>query len=131
MRTRAYRPEVLDCLEDRSLLSGLAGLSAHPVVLTHRRFNFVVERLRQGFDLFGRYRDIIQLRDEIDDLVVLIPFERVDGLGVSIDRIVNRMRRDLSAHVPHAVRSALNDVIAATRADVASRVRSGDVVLRG
>jgi hypothetical protein len=130
MRTRAYRPEAPCCLEDRSLLSSVAGPSAHPVVLTHRRLNFVLERMRQGFDLFGRYRDVIQLHSEIEDVVVMIPFERVDGLEVSIDRIVDRMRHDLSDHVPHAVRSALNDVIAVTRADVQARVRAGDVVLR-
>jgi hypothetical protein len=130
MRTRAYRPEVPGCLEDRTLLSGVAGLSADPVVLTHRRLNFVIERIGQGFELGARYGDVIHLRNEIDDVVVLIPFERVDGLDATIDRIVNRMQHDLAAHVPHAVRTAFNDVIAATRAEVAARVRAGDVVLR-
>ena len=131
MRTRAYRPEVPVCLEDRSLLSGVAGLSADPVVLPQRRFNFVGEHMQQGFVLFARDRDVIQLRGEIiDDVAVMIPFGRVDGLGVSINRIVNRMQHDLSAHVPHAIRSALNDVIAVTRADVKARVQAGDVVVR-
>ena len=48
MRTRAYRPEVPGCLEDRSLLSGVAGLSADPVVLPHRRFNLVAEHMRRA-----------------------------------------------------------------------------------
>ena len=61
---------------------------------------------------------------------MMIPFERVDGLDVSINRIVNRMQHDLSANVPHAVRSARNDVIAATLADVEARVQAGDVVVR-
>ena len=130
MRTRAYRPEAPVCLEDRSLLSAAAGLSADPVVLPHPRFSFILERLREDFELFGRYRNVPFLRDEISDVIGGIPFERVDGLGVSIDRIVNRMRHDLSAHVPHAIRSALNDVIAVTRAEVEVRVRSGDVVVR-
>jgi hypothetical protein len=129
MRTRAYRPEVPGCLEDRPLLSGVAGLSAHPVVLSHRQFNFVAEHMRMGFDLFARYRDVSQLRNEINDVVVMIPFGQVDGLEVSINRIVNRMQHDLSAHVPHAIRSALNDVLAVTRADVEARVRAGDVVV--
>jgi hypothetical protein len=130
MRTRAYRPEFPACLEDRSLLSAAAGLPADPVVLPLRRFNFVVVHIRQSFDLFRRYRDVIQLRDEVDDVVAQIPFERVDGLGDSIDRIVNGMRHDLSAHVPHAIRSAQDDVLAATRAEVLARARAGDVVVR-
>ena len=65
-----------------------------------------------------------------DDVVVMIPFGRVDGLGVSINRIVNRMQHDLSANVPHAIRSARNDVLAVTRAEVEARVRAGDVVVR-
>src|SRR5262249_31375900 len=92
--------------------------------------HFVAERMRAGFDLFGRYRDVAQLHDEIDDVVVMIPFGRADGLRVSINGIVNKMQHDLSAHVPHAVHSALNDVLAVTRADVDARIRAGDVVLR-
>ena len=79
--------------------------------------------------MFARYRDVSQLRNEINDVVVMIPFGQVDGLEVSINRIVNRMQHDLSAHVPHAIRSALNDVLAVTRADVEARVRAGDVVV--
>jgi hypothetical protein len=130
MRTRAYRPEVPGCLEVRSLLSGVAGLSAHPVVLSRRQFNFVAEHMRIGFDLFVRHRDVSQLRGEINDLVVMVPFGQVDGLGVSINRILNRMQHDLSANVPRAIRAALNDVIAVTRADVEARVRAEDVVVR-
>jgi hypothetical protein len=130
MRTRAYRPEVPGCLEDRSLLSGVAGLSAEPGVLTRRRFNTVAEQIQLGFQLFARDRVVSHLGDEIYDVAVLIPFGRVDGLGVSINRILNRMQHDLSAHVPHALRSARNDVLAVTRADVEARVQAGDVVLR-
>jgi hypothetical protein len=61
---------------------------------------------------------------------VMIPFERVDGPDVSINRILNRMQHDVSANVPHAFRSARDSVIAVTRAEVEVRVRSGDVVLR-
>jgi hypothetical protein len=130
MRTRAYRPEVPGCLEGRSLLSGVAGLSADPVVLSHRRFNTVAEQIRLGFQSFGRDRDVSHLGDAISDVAVMIPFGRVDGLGVSINRILNRMQDDLSANVPHAVRSARNDAIAVTRADVEARVQAGDVVVR-
>jgi hypothetical protein len=130
MRTRAYRPEVPGCLEGRSLLSGVAGPSVHPVVLLHRQLNLVVDRMQGGFVLFARYHSVSQLRNEIDDVVVMIPFERLDGLDVSIDRIVDRMAQDISAHVPGAIRSASHDVTAATIADVKARVRAGDVVVR-
>jgi hypothetical protein len=130
MRTRAYRPEAPCCLEDRSLLSGVAGHPVDPVVFSRRQFNLFAEHERIGFDLFARYRDVNQLHEEIEEVFVLIPFERVDGLKVSVDRIVDRMLHDLSAGVPHAIRSALKDVIAVTHADVQARVRAGDVVLR-
>src|SRR4051794_36156172 len=99
MRTRAYRPEAPALLEDRSLQSGSAGRSAHPVVLLHRQLDFIVDHMRSGFVLYTRYHDLSQLYSEIDDVIVNIPFERVDGLDVSIDRIVDRMRQELSAHV--------------------------------
>jgi hypothetical protein len=130
MRTRAYQPEVPTRLEDRSLLSGVARVSGHPVVLSHRKFTLVAEHMSMGFDVFTRYRDLSQLHNEIDDVVLLIPFERVDGLRVSINRIVSRMQHDLSAHVPHAIRSAKTDVLGVTRAEVVARVQTGDVVMR-
>lgn len=130
MRTRAYRPEVRDCLEDRLLLSRGAGPSADPVVFSSRQLSFVAEHMRIGFSLFARYRDISQLQSEMDDVVVMVPFGRVDGLKGSIDRILNRMQHDLSARVPHAFRSARHDVIAVTFADVGARVRAGDMVVR-
>jgi hypothetical protein len=66
----------------------------------------------------------------MEDVVVMIPFWRVDRLKGSIDRILDRMQHDLSAHVPHAFRSARHDVIAVTIADVQARVRAGDMVVR-
>ena len=69
------------------------------------------------------------LREELRDVAVIIPFGRVDGLGVSINRIVDRMEEDLSANVPHAIRSAFNDVVTATLAQVKARVKAGDVVV--
>ncbi len=130
MLTRAYRPEVPCCLEDRSLLSGVGGHSADPFVYSRRQFNAFAEHIRIGFDLFVRHRYVPELHDEINDVIVWIPFGRVDGLEGSINRIVDRMQHDLSAGVPHAVRSAYNDVIAVAHADVEARVKSGDVVVR-
>ena len=89
MRTRAYRPEVPDCLEDRLLLSSVAGLSADPIVLTRREFNLIPERIQTGFQLARRDGSIHHLHEEILDAVVNIPFGRVDGLAVSINGILN------------------------------------------
>ena len=130
MRTRAYRPEVSDCLEDRSLLSGFTGLSADPVVLPRRTLDFVFDHMRQGFILFGRYHDFTQLQGEMTDVMGWIPFAQVDGLGISIQRILNRMQHDFFAHVPHTWSSARHEVIAVTNAEVEARVRAGDVVVR-
>jgi hypothetical protein len=131
MRTRAYRPEVPGCLENRSLLSGVAGVSADPVILLQFKLNKVAELTRDYFVTFGeRDRSVADLRVALIDVIVMIPFERVDGLGASINGILGRMQKDLSANVPDAVRTAGNDVIAATRAEVEARVQAGDVVVR-
>jgi hypothetical protein len=86
--------------------------------------------MRQGFILFGRYHDFSNLHGEMDDVIPMVPFGRVDGLGVSIQRILNRMQHDFFAHVPHFWSSARHDVIAVTFAEVEARVRAGDVVVR-
>ncbi|WP_406695768.1 hypothetical protein V5E97_32690 [Singulisphaera sp. Ch08] len=131
MRKRAYRPEVPGCLEGRALLSGVAGLPANPVVLSQSHFFKIAERVRLGFQLYGRdRRDIASITDHIRDVSVWIPFARVDGLGPSIDRILGRMQHDVSAHVPGAVRSARSDVLAVIRASVEARVQAGEVVVR-
>jgi hypothetical protein len=130
MRTRAYRPEVPGCLENRSLLSGVAALSPDPVILRRTKFNLVAEHIRMGFEFFSRDRVDSEVRDEVHNVIVLIPFGRVDGLGVSINNIVDRMEYEVSANVPHAVRSALHEVLAVIRADVKARVQAGDVVVR-
>lgn len=136
MRTRAYQPKISDCLEERSLLSNIAGLSANPVVLSRRRYNQAVDHMRLAFEVFVKdlgpshpYNDE-HLRESLYNVAVIIPFGGVDGLGVSINRIVDRLHDDLFAHVPHAIHSAALDVVAAARATVIARVRAGDVVLR-
>ena len=130
MRTRAYRPEAPGCLEGRSLLSGVAGPSADPVIFSRHRLSFIVQHIQQGFDLFARDRDVSHLRSEIDDVVVMIPFGRADGVRGSLDRVVNRMQREISAHIPLAFRRARIDVNAVIRAQVEARVRAGDLVVR-
>lgn len=131
MRTRDYRPEAPISLEDRSLLSGAAGLSANPVVLTQRRLVKVADHMESSFLLFARNRlSFPHLHQQLRDVAVMIPFGRVDGLGASINRILERMLDDLSAKAPHAIGSASEDAIAVTRATVEARVRAGDVVVR-
>jgi hypothetical protein len=130
MYTRVYRPEAPACLEDRSLLSSVASLPADPAVLSRRQFNLVPEQIQSAFHLFRQGYGIAELHDEILSAVVGIPYGRVDGLAVSINRILNRMQDDLHAKVPHAISSARNDVIAVTRADVQARAEAGDIVIR-
>lgn len=130
MRTRAYRPEVAGALEDRALPSSVTGLPVEPVVLSHRQLVIVHQQVLQGFQLFARDRFVPHLYDQIHDGIVLIPFGLVDGLGVTIHRIVSRMQDELSARDPRAIRSAYNDVIAATNAEMQSRIQAGDLVIR-
>ena len=51
-------------------------------------------------------------------------------LSAKIDSIVDEMLKAVHAGVPHAVRTAANDVVAVTRAEVEARVQAGDVVVR-
>ena len=130
MRKRAYRPEVRDCLEDRSLLSGVAGSSADPAVFPRHKLILIADHIRIAFTLFARYHDNSQLHTEIDDVVPEVPFGKVDGLESSILPILDRMRHEIRAHVPHAFSSARHDVIAVMLAGVEARERAGDLIVR-
>ena len=123
MRTPAFRPEVAGCLEDRALLS------AGPVVLSHQRLAKTADLIHLGFQLYAQDRDVSGLHSEINKGVVMIPFARVDGLGVSINRIVRKMQHDLSERIPHAMRTARREVLDAVLTGVETRVRAGDVVV--
>jgi hypothetical protein len=127
MRTRAYRPEVVACLENRTLLSGAA---SHPVVLPFHRLNFVATQMRAAFRAFTQNYNIPSLRSDIADVGVLLPFAQVDGLGVKLNAIVTTMQQNRFTD-PNAGQTAINEMIAATRAQVEARVKSGDVTVTG
>lgn len=124
MRTRAYRPEAPICLEGRSLLSG------DPVVLLRNHILTITQQTEISFQSFGRDPSIPDLRISLSNVIVMIPFEQVDGLGMKINGIVTTMGQELSDKVPHAIRSAYDEVLAACRAEIAARVQAGDVVVR-
>lgn len=126
MRKRAYRPEVPAPLDDRSLMSGVA----EPVVLPLRQLRLATERVQLTFSAFTRNFTFSQLRDDLQSDVAVIPFGRADGLGSSIDRIVDGLQDDLQTLSPFAVRSAERRVLATIRGNIAIRVRAGDLVLR-
>jgi hypothetical protein len=130
MRTRAYRPEVLNCLEDRSLLSSVPGVSADPVVLSRARFTNILGEMRFQFELYARRPDIIHLRVQLQRLASIIPYGQADGLGVTINSILFTMQRNLIHGVDKAIYVASNEVASATRADVAAGVESGQIILR-
>ena len=92
MRRRAFRPEVPGRLEDRSLLSGVAGLPGGPVVLSIPQLNQQIEHMQSSFAYFSRYREIPHLLNELHDDAEMIPFSRADGLDESIDDIVERIK---------------------------------------
>jgi hypothetical protein len=130
MRTRVYRPEVPDCLENRSLLSAVAATSADPIVLTRREFNLVPEEIRSAFQEYRQGFGIEELHDEILDPVSSIPYGKADGLGSSITRILKTMQREIHAKDPQAINSAVTAVIAVTRADVQALAQAGRIVVR-
>ena len=130
MRTRVYRPEVSDCLENRSLLSAVAAPSADPIVLTRREFNLVPEEIRSAFQEYRQGFGIEELHNEILDPVSSIPYGQADGLGSSITRILKTMQREVHAKDPQAINSAVNAVIAVTRADVQALAQAGRIVVR-
>jgi hypothetical protein len=125
MRTRAYRPEFSGCLEGRLLLSGVA-----PYVFPTQKSKLFVAHVVDNFTLYARYHDHNQIHRDLDDTIVIIPFAHADGLPAKVDVIVDRMLEDVLAGVPHAIRTAANDVVAAARAEVEARARAGDVVVR-
>jgi hypothetical protein len=55
---------------------------------------------------------------------------QADGLGSSITRILKTMQRDIHAKDPQAINSAVNAVIAVTRADVQALAQAGRIVVR-
>ncbi|MDR3639471.1 MAG: hypothetical protein P4L84_37065 [Isosphaeraceae bacterium] len=129
MRSRAYRPEAPGCLEDRSLLSAATGPSTDPVVISGRQFSGIIDDMQNDFERFAGSQNLSRLRMQLQADAVLIPFGRVDGLGVSINRILVNMRQEIAAGAPAPVISASNDVAAVTRALVEARIQAGDVIL--
>jgi hypothetical protein len=130
MRPRAYRPEAPGCLEERCLLSGVAGHSADPTVLTRREFNYVPEQIQQAFYLYRQGSGIPELHDEINEAIVAVPFGRQDGLAASINSILDTLQHDMHAKVPNAVSTAHNEVLAVTRAAMQAQAQAGNVVVR-
>ena len=132
MRKRAFRPEVPGCLENRSLLSGLAGRPKHPpVVFSHQRLARAIGQVNDGFDVFTQHHDVSQLRFELNraSAVALVPFGRIDGLRVSYNRIINKMRHDIHARIPGSVEAARHEAVALTEATVEARIRAGDLII--
>ncbi len=130
MRKRAYRPEVPCALENRSLLSGVSGLSPNLTVITRREFNRVPERVQLAFVAFRHGNGISLLHADIFDGLAIIPFVHTDGLVTSINGILKTLKHDQRARVPGAVNSAQNQVLAAIRADAQALAQRGDIVVR-
>jgi hypothetical protein len=130
MRTRAYRPEAPGCLEERSLLSGVAGSSADTTVFTRREFNEVPEQIQEAFYDFRQGDGISELHHDILDAVVVVPFGRQDGLAASINGILDTLHHDMHAKVPNAVSTAHNEVLTVTRAAMQAQAQAGNVVVR-
>jgi hypothetical protein len=130
MRTRTYRPEVFGCLENRSLLSGAAGLAANPIVITRSEFNQVPEEIREAFLNFRQGSGIQELHSDILGAVVTLPYGQADGLGASIAGILKTLQRGIHAKDRQAITLATDDVIAVTHADAQALAQAGKIVVR-
>lgn len=128
MGKRSYRPEALDCLEERALMSGAA--RPEPVLFSRLRYIRFGEHVRTSFQLFARDRAIDELRERLRDEATMIPFARADGLGLTVNGILDRLEEGIANREPHAVREASNNVLAAARDIVRARAAAGDVVVR-
>jgi hypothetical protein len=129
MRRRAYRPEAPVALEGRALLSSVARPPARPVALSQIRYTVAVKQTEMAFQVYNRNRDLFDLREALDNLIVMVPFGRQDGLRPAMEEITGRLPGQLRAGVPHAIRAASNELIAVIHADVVARVRAGDLVI--
>ncbi len=130
MRTRAYRPEAPNSLEDRSLLSGVARPLVNPVVISAAEFGGITRQMRVDFQMYARNGDNELLQTQLLQVAVRVPFGGVNGLGISINSILRNMEQDISGGVPRAIRTATNEVIAATHANLAASIRDGLVIVR-
>ena len=131
MHRRAYRPEVPDSLEGRSLMAaGAVGPAADPIVIRPARLDGIVEQVHLAFDLYTRTRDIAQVNTLLQPVAVLIPYGREDGLGESINGILHQMRQDDVVRSNRPVLTAYRQVLAVMRADLAARIQAGYVVVR-
>lgn len=135
MRGRAYRPVISDSLEDRALLSGAAVRPHGPAYLSHKTLDKVVGHTLLAFRIFVKdsapthpYSDE-HLRESISNVAVMIPYGKVDGLGIKINDIIDRLEDEIRARTPRAIRTAATEVVAATLETVAARVQAGDVVV--
>lgn len=130
MRRRGHRPEAPVCLEDRCLLSGAAGPSGDPVVISPLLLHNIEFQIRVSFQEDPRYHNMARLPGQLQQSVAAFPFGQAQGLGVAINNILDQMRLDYGAGVPHAIVSARDEVINVVRADLVASIRDGDVIVR-
>ena len=88
------------------------------------------EEIRSAFQEYRQGFGIEELHNQILDPVSSIPYAQADGLGSSITRILKTMQREIHAKDPQAINSAVNAVIAVTRADVQALAQAGRIVVR-
>lgn len=129
MRRRAFRPEALHRLEDRSLQSGVGGAAAGPVELPAGRLDGILHQVRLSYFLYVRKPNMEQLRNHLQPVAVLVPFGREDGLGDKINDILHQVHDGIANGAPLPVYTASRQTINLIRSDVYARVRAGDVVI--
>ena len=129
MRRRAFTPDALGRLEDRVVLSHVAGLSQGPVELSDLRFNMAIGLVKKDFELFATSGDLERLRAMLAEHTKGIPFHQVDGLGTKVDAILVQMQSDIASEAPRPISTSHHRVVGAIRADVKARIDDGSIVV--
>ncbi|WP_165069607.1 hypothetical protein [Paludisphaera rhizosphaerae] len=128
MHRRAFRPEASHRLEDRSLQSGMGG-AAGTVELPAGRLDGILRQVRLSYFLYVRKPNMEQLRNHLQQAVVLVPYGREDGLGEKINDFLHEVHDGIANGAPLPVYTASRQTINLVRSDVYNRVRAGDVVI--
>ena len=98
------------------VLKGRFAPSSGPVHLSGLGFDLTLARVRGNFEQFSLSGNLGRRRTQLAGLAKTIPFGRSDGLGSSVNSILNFTRTDLASHgaagrpiatAPHQVNAAI------------------------
>jgi hypothetical protein len=125
MRRRSFTPAAPACLEGRDLPSAFPG----PAHLSAALYGLNLLKLQGNFQQFALYGNLPLLRSQLAMRAAMVPFARVDGLGVKTNAIIDRMQANLAEGTPGAIYAAYQEVRAGVHSDLQARIDDGSVVV--